>query len=591
METQIKTCQNCKNEFVIESDDFLFYEKIGVPSPTLCPECRFQRRMAFRNERTLYKRKCDLCGEIKVSYYSPSYSGPVYCQKCWWSDNWDALDYGADYDFEKNFFQQFLELRNRTPQMGLATSYSTMINSDFCHMATGLKNCYLLTNAGYDENCLYSSSIEHSKECVDMLSVVKCELCYELVECGGGCYKTMFSENCGDCRDVYFSKNLNDCSNCFGCVNLRHRKYFIFNEPYSKDEYFKKIEEIGVNKYSNVEKMKNLAREFWLKYPVKYINGSKNVNVSGDNIYNSKNAINCYIAIGAENVKHCQYIPTSPISDSCDYTEWGENASLIYESAMIGQNVNNIKFCVQSWQNCENLEYSTLCISSSNLFGCVSLRYKEYCILNKQYSKEDYEKLREKIIKQMDSMPYVDKKGRVYKYGEFFPTEFSPFGYNETTAQEFFPLSESEIKERGYNFTDIELYKGKYTSTIKAENLPDDINDINEDILKEIIECKNCKKPYKIIKQELDFYKKENIALPRFCYDCRYTERFHRRNLPKLYKRKCGCAGEFSENKIYQNTAKHFHGIEHCLNEFETTYSPERKEIVYCEVCYNSEVA
>ena len=56
-----RVCQNCKKNFVIEQEDFNFYDRIKVPPPTFCPECRFQRRMAWRNDRTLYKRNCDLC--------------------------------------------------------------------------------------------------------------------------------------------------------------------------------------------------------------------------------------------------------------------------------------------------------------------------------------------------------------------------------------------------------------------------------------------------------------------------------------------------------------------------------------------------
>src|SRR3989344_8201029 len=64
-----KICQNCRGEFIIEPEDFSFYEKIGVPAPTFCPECRLVRRLAFRNERTLYRRACDLCKKEKVMMY------------------------------------------------------------------------------------------------------------------------------------------------------------------------------------------------------------------------------------------------------------------------------------------------------------------------------------------------------------------------------------------------------------------------------------------------------------------------------------------------------------------------------------------
>ena len=63
-------------------------------------------------------------------------------------------------------------------------------------------------------------------------------------------------------------------------------------------------------------------------------------------------------------------------------------------------------------------------------------------------------------------------------------------------------------------------------------------------------------------------------------------------NKQKLHKRKCQCAGEKSDNNVYQNTTSHIdHEKEHCPNEFETAYSPDREEIVYCEKCYQGEVS
>ena len=106
MESQTKQCQNCKKDFVIEPDDFAFYEKIRVPPPTFCPECRLQRRLSFRNERILYKRACDLCGKEVISIYHSEGKNVMYCQHCWWSDKWDPLAYGQGYDFQKPFFEE-----------------------------------------------------------------------------------------------------------------------------------------------------------------------------------------------------------------------------------------------------------------------------------------------------------------------------------------------------------------------------------------------------------------------------------------------------------------------------------------------------
>ncbi|RJQ29316.1 hypothetical protein C4571_01660, partial [Candidatus Parcubacteria bacterium] len=78
MNSEAKTCQNCKNQFTIEAEDFGFYKRIGVPPPTWCPECRIVRRMFFRNERSLYRRKCDLCEKGILSMYPEGALFPVY---------------------------------------------------------------------------------------------------------------------------------------------------------------------------------------------------------------------------------------------------------------------------------------------------------------------------------------------------------------------------------------------------------------------------------------------------------------------------------------------------------------------------------
>ncbi len=229
---------------------------------------------------------------------------------------------------------------------------------------------------------------------------------------------------------------------------------------------------------------------------------------------------------------------------------------------------------------------------------------KEYCILNKQYTKEEYEKLVPKIIEHMNSMPYISNYGSstpiVYKYGEFFPPELSPFCYNETIAQEYFPLTKEQAIEKGYQWKDPE--QRNIQIDIRTEDLPDNIKDVSDDIVNKIIECANtkctgfnpvncnCTKAFKIIKPELEFYKKMNLPLPRLCPNCRHYDRIKQRNPLKLWHRKCQCNGTHSSNGVYKNTIEHFHGNQPCPNEFETTYAPDRPEIVYCEKCYLAEV-
>ena len=574
MDSQTKQCQNCKKDFIIEPEDFNFYEKMNVPAPTFCPECRFQRRIMFRNERTLYKRKCDLCGKDIVTIFSPDSKLIVYCSKCWWSDDWDDSEHFLEYDSSRPFFEQMIELQKKTPHMALINDYATNINSDYVNHAGSLKNCYLIFNADFDENVLYSSIVVHVKDSMDCYMVGESELLYQTIDTKG--YKLFFCESCTNCSESYFLNNCLGCDYCFGCINLRNKKYHIFNKPYTKEEYFEKIKEYKLDSYKGLSEIRKIVDAFWMEYPHKYMhNNAQCVNVSGDYVFNAKNALNCYQARQLEDAKYCQFITMSPAKDIYDLTEWGNGAQRVVDSLTVGEGADMAKFCCGAWhQGTMEVEYGMYNLSCQYTFGCINQKKKRYRILNKQYSKEEYFDMVGKIKKHMIDMPYVDKKGRVYKYGEFFPIEFSPFAYNETIANYFYPLSKEDTISNGYLYRDKD--NQNHNPTIKTEQIPDSIIDTSLDILQEIISCDTfpgsdrCSGAFRLTRDELTFYKRFNIPIPRMCYQCRHKERFSKRTPLKLWNRKCMHEG--------------------CDNEFQTSYAPDRPEVIYCEKCYQQEV-
>ena len=262
------------------------------------------------------------------------------------------------------------------------------------------------------------------------------------------------------------------------------------------------------------------------------------------------------------NGRYCDFCGDD--KDVYDLTVSGE-LSECYEGIVVDHSQLN-RFGIFS-PKCQDVAYTQHCHNCKYVFGCDALRNNNHCILNKQYTKEEYEKLIPKIIKHMDDMPYVDKKGRVYKYGEFFPSELSPFGYNETQAPEQFPLTKEEAMREGYNWQDnTQRTTGK--ETIKPENISDSIKEISDTILNEVLSCIECKRNYKIVPNELTFYKKMQIPIPRKCFYCRHANRIKRMNPFKLWDRTC----------------------DKCGDSIETSYSPDRPEVVYCEKCYQNEV-
>src|SRR3989339_555995 len=566
-QSENKICQNCKKDFTIEMDDFSFYEKIKVPPPTFCPECRMQRRFSVRNERNLYRRECGLCGNKIISMYSPDKQFPVFCTSCWWGDKWDPTVDGQQYDFTKPFFKQFRELLNKIPRPSLIVPDTK--NCDFCNHMAGGKDSYLCFGSINIENCFYGSPYE-SKYCVDTYVSRECEYCYESID-SEKLSRCKYCHNCSNSFDLTYCFDCKNCNDCIGCAGLRNKSYFIFNKQYTKEGYLKEKSKILDGSYKKLNAIKEEFENIKIKLPRKFSTILYSDNVKGDHIVQSKNATYCFDVKKSKDIKYCKQVIEAIDVHDANYCEFME---LCYD--YIGYwKINRVLFS-NIIGDSNNIKYSDFCSASSNLFGCIALRSKQYCILNRQYTKSEYEELVPKIIKHMSDMPYIDSKGRVYKYGEFFPSELSPFAYNETIAQEYYPLTKEQALEQGYKWKDKE--ERNYTIDIHTEDIPDSINDIQDnDILNKVIECSHkgtcnqqCTEAFKIIPEELSFYRRMNLPLPRLCPNCRHYERLAQRNPMKRWHRQCMKEG--------------------CTNEFETSYAPERPEIVYCERCYQNEV-
>lgn len=591
-----RTCQSCQTDFTIESDDFAFYYKIQVPPPTWCPNCRAQRRFAWRNESHMLQKRDALRGELTFSNFSEASPLQIYQPDDWYSDSWDPLSYGRDYDFSKPFFAQFAELLHAVPVPSRIIDGSE--NCDYCINLGWGRNCYLSAASSYSQDCAYVISDNGSRDTLDCRMTKGCELCYDGLGLTN-CYRTVSSRNCEGCRNVMLSRDLVSCSDCFGCVNLRGKQYYIWNQPHTKEEYEAKITALNLGSHQQFEQLTQQAHDFWEQFPEQSTEGTSNVASSGEYVNESKNAVSCWNVRGAEDSKYCQNLFEPAAKECYDHTNWGRNAELIYESIQLGKDVYNCKFCWACWNSNRNLQYSIFCQSADSLFGCVSLRKKQYCILNKQYTKEEYEALVPKIIQQMHDLPYIDKQGREYRYGEFFPAQLSPSEYNVTIAQEHFPLGKEAVLSGGYAWHD--TVQRSVTIQVPSKDLPDRITEEDSALVGTVIGCAHhsqcsdgCTNAFTLIAQEVAYLLEAGLPLPRLCPNCRHASRLKQRRGMQLQQRQCQCAGQRSSNGAYANIASSHpdHAQDAvCPNRFETSFATERQEIVYCGTCYQAEVA
>ncbi len=556
----MKLCTQCKKEFTITDNDRAFYVKLQVPEPSLCPACRQQRRLAWRNERSLYPRKCALTGADIISIYAPVKPWPVYSSDAWYGDGWDQLSSGRDFDFTRPFFEQYKELQAVAPH--ICSNVVNNENSPFLNQGWYNKNCYMCFDLGYCENCYYCCATYHTKDSADVsFTYDHSELCYECVGITQ-CFRCVFVEDCHGCSDVSFSFDCKNCSDCILCSNLRNKQYCILNTQYTKEAYEQEKKKYDFRSHTQWEAMKKQYADIKSQAIHRYSLNHQCENCRGEYLARSRNMYQCFDCEKSEN---CAYGTRfdSDVKDTMDVDHAAEG-ELMYEGVSVSGYMLKFGYLVA---RCQNVEYSEVLINCNNCFGCVHLHNQEYCILNKKYSKEEYDILRAKII---------DHMRKTGEWGEYFPTSVAPFGYNETTANEWYPLTREEALAKGFQWQDhMSFVTGKETIT----SIPDALT--NADIAPlsgGVLACSSCGRNYKLIKQELELYLKIGVPVPRHCFDCRYMRRFHVRNPRTLYTRQCVC-----------DRVGHDHAGR-CVVEFETTYTPDRPEIVYCEACYQKEV-
>ncbi|MBP9718423.1 hypothetical protein KBD59_03965 [Candidatus Gracilibacteria bacterium] len=523
--------------------------KYEIPASPYCPACRTRVRTSHRNEQCMYRNVSAKSGQSIISLYAPGTDLKLYSHDEWWAEDWDAMTYGRDFDFDspKGFFEQYGELLKDVPRVALI-----QVANDNCPYTTGTgycKNCHMISCSEHCEDCYYGKLLQTCRDVTDSSYCYDSELlyqCFDVRKCYH-CAYVYYSQNSNDC---YFSENLSGCRNCFLSTNLHGKEYYFMNQPLPKEEYKQKVAQyLGSSEgIAEAKKMFDKLRSLRVH---KYVNVINCENSTGDFLINDKNCTNCYDVNDSED---CMNVTVGVnVKDLLDCSNMYIKCELCYEVlGTIG--VYNCLFSLFVFHS-QNLIYSQFCYNSKNLFGCVGLRNKQYCIFNKQYTQEEYEKLVPRLIEHMK---------KIGEYGFYFPMWLSPFSYNETVAFEYEPLGREEALGKGYKWKDADARENKPQTYV----VPNRIADVPATILSELLICDTCGKNYKIIEQEFKFLKNMNMPVPSRCPECRHFDRMSLRNNRTLWDRNC----------------------DKCSAPIKSTYAANQEEIIYCENCYQGEV-
>ena len=545
-----KICTNCNSNFDITKDELSMYEKVGIELPTLCFFCRVKLHLSFWLFGKFRKGTSDLSGNSLITILPEKNRYPIYTLTEWHSDAWDVMSFGQDYDSSKPFFTQLQELQEKVPHPHQNGSKNT--NCDWCDDVWNSKDCYLSRSMEECEDLYYSYRNIKVKNSIDVVVCYNSERCFDSLNCHHS-YKLFYSRNSRDCVDSYFLFDCRNCQNCFMCWNLRGKSYCVENVQYTKEEYNEKLKSFKLGSYNSIQSHKKRFEEIAQKEAIHRQNFNlKTYNSDGDNLLNTKNCHNSFMISDSEECYNTLRGLASKSSidvSGCWYSELMGNCS----SCVNGYAE---RYCV--WASSRFSEYLDLCLECEYCFGCVGLKKKKYCILNKQYTKEEYEILKEKIISDMKVRE---------EYGKFLPYSMSAGPFNFSTSFLYFPeTKKEEILSLGGYWEDINENR---IDGIPTSELPDSINDVTEDICAQALICPETGWRFNIAQNELIFYKQNNIPLPRYHFDVRIKNNMKYTAVLQSYPYNC----------------------HYCKKNIEAYYPPEWKyEKIACEECYKQNI-
>jgi len=551
MKKEEKICEHCQQNFSISEEELILYKKVEIELPTLCFFCRIKLHLSFWMFGKFRKGKSDLSGESLITVLPEKTRYPIFTLTEWHSDKWNALDYGIDYNPDISFLKQLQNLQEKIPHPHQNGSKNT--NCDWCDDVWNSKNCYLSRSMEECEDLFYSYRNLWVKNSIDVVICFHSEKCYDCGDCHNS-YKLFYSRHSRDCINSYFLYDCRNCQNCFMCWNLRNKSYCIENVQYSREEYDKKIKSFQLGSYNSIQNYKKHFEEIAQKEAVHRQNFNfKNYNSDGDYLFDCKNCHNCNTINESEDSYNC-------IRGMRHKSDIDANGS--WYSELIGNCsgcVNAYALKYSTWSSSRYSEYLDLCLECEYCFGCVGLKKKKFCILNKQYTKEEYESLRDKIIADM-------RKRK--EYGKFLPYSMSTGPFNFSTSFLYFPETKKEdiLKLGGY-WEDI---NESHIEGMPTSELPDDIKDITDDIITQALICPETGWRFNIAENELIFYQANNIPLPRYHFDVRTKNQLKYLTVLKSYPYKCF----------------------YCEKDIMAYYLPEwNYQKIACEECYKQNIA
>jgi len=433
----IKKCIYCGSEFPIFDIEKKMLEKHWFKDTKQCSTCTFRMLDSYLNDKHLYIRKDSETEKSIISILSDDYKWKVIDAKNYkkyiiddlWLDFWKNIG--------KDIFKDFGNLYNDFPKPSRLI-YPWLENADYSSHVWWAKNLYLSYCVFVDcEDIYYSSKILSSCKIIfNSYNIFSSSnIYYSMVL--WNCHNVSYGKNSVDSSNLIFCTDMNNCFECIFCCNQVNSKYKIFNKEYKKEEYLE-IKENVLNRFKNYNEFKKLEKNYYRFLEENYVSSSINMNntekVVWEEVFYSYNTVNAFC---------CNWIKDS-VNIFNIWDDMHDHNVNLFNSIEAWTNCENFVWACSVWMNTFNIFFSKSIIEAKYIYYSIDIEWceeimfsvwlknKKYCILNKQYKKEKYFELKQKIIEDLKDQG---------KWWNYFGFELSPYPYNDTLAYDYFKVN------------------------------------------------------------------------------------------------------------------------------------------------------
>lgn len=514
-----RTCKITKRSFQITKEEQEAYDHFALPYPEACREERLRQALCFLNERRLFWRTCSVTGQRIVSIYPETAPFPVVTTEVVQQLQAGNLRYGRDYDLRAPFFDQLYDVWRAVPRA--ATSAEQTVKSSAVHLTLFANHATLVSHSFYIDDCLYSLHLVDCKHCIDCLHCSRLTRSYQCVDCHDGAL-LRYSTHSSGCSDSWFLYDSRNCRHCLCCVGLQDKKFCIFNAPVSEHEYWETLRTWNLDNRSACEDVRDRFAAFVREHARNKFFTDNPGSGSGNSLYRSSRIVHSYNCQDSAGLIDCYALFRA---DGCvQGVGFGDGLEDSAQFISVGLGASRVVNCIECYDGVSDLSYSIGCKRSSHLFGCVGLVDREYCILNRQYSRSRYADLTGAIRRQL----VTDGS-----WGRFFNLFFTPFAYNQSAAGDYMPLGEIQATYLGYGWAveDEELRPSELLRAVDAAGgeigeMPLAFSDrAIETLPQQIYVCELMGKPFQLSPREITLYLELGVCPPARSFEQRHKER------------------------------------------------------------------